>query len=248
MNQLKPKTRPTAPPSLKKNVMDRIQRELLYGKVVHKPQASLLNRLRFNRGRMLSAAALLLLIVGITCTFWPTDRTLSSENGTGQVLNTIIQTVSPSLTMSSRQKLKASSIISTFPNIKKHSMKAGTSTGRHKHRKTILHHEYNVPVIIADASQNDTEPVEETVSHTDNPSLSSTLFTPEEQKLIEQIRQKSDLVRACLAEELYQARLAQYKIAEIRTQYENELLKLQNNIWHLTPQESNNEHKKTIEL
>jgi hypothetical protein len=55
-------------------------------------------------------------------------------------------------------------------------------------------------------------------------------------------------VRACLAEELYQARLAQYKIAEIRTQYENELLKLQNNIWHLTPQESNNEHKKTIAL
>ena len=68
MNQLKPKTRPTAPPSLKKNVMDRIQKEQLYDKAVHKPQASLLNRLRLNRGRMLSAAALLLLIIGITCT------------------------------------------------------------------------------------------------------------------------------------------------------------------------------------
>ena len=99
MNQLKPKTRPTAPPSLKNNVMDRIQREQLYDKAVHKPQASLLNRLRFYHGRMLSAAALLLLIIGITCTLWPTERSLPLENCTGQVLNTIIQTVSPSLTM-----------------------------------------------------------------------------------------------------------------------------------------------------
>ena len=239
MNQLKPKTRPTAPPSLKKNVMDRIQREQLYDKAVHKPQASLLNRLRFNHGKMLSAAALLLLIIGISCTLWPTERSLPLENCTGQVLNTIIQTVSPSLTMSNIQEMKASSIISTLSNIENHNKKAGTTSGKHKHRKTI---------IIADASQNNAEPIEETVPHAENPSLPSTLFTPEEQELIEQIRQKSDLVRACLAEELYQARLAQYKIAEIRTQYENELLKLQNNIWHLTPQESNNEHKKTIAL
>ena len=248
MNQLKPKTRPTAPPSLKKNVMDRIQREQLYDKAVHKPQASLLNRLRFYHGKMLSAAALLLLIIGITCTLWPTERSLPLENCTGQVLNTIIQTVSPSLTMSNIQEMKASSIISTLSNIENHNKKAGTTSGKHKHRKTIRHIEYNTPVIIADASPKNAEPIEETVSHTENPSLPSTLFTPEEQELIEQIRQKSDLVRACLAEELYQARLAQYKIAEIRTQYENELLKLQNNIWHLTPQESNNEHKKTIAL
>lgn len=127
-------------------------------------------------------------------------------------------------------------------------MKTGTSTVRRKHRKTMIHHEHNVPVIIADASQNDTEPTEETVSLAATPSPSPTLYTPEEQQLIEQVRQKSDLVRACLAEELYQARLAQYKIAEIRSQYENELLKLQNDIWHLTPQESNNEHNNTIAL
>lgn len=248
MNQLKPKTRPSAPPSLKKNVMDRIQREQLFDKAVHKPQASLLSWLRHNYGKMLSAAALLLLIIGITCTLWPTERNFISENSTGQALNTIIQTVSPSLTMSNRQELKASSIISIFPNIKKHGMKTGTSTVRHKHRKTMIHHEHNVPVIIADASQNDTEPTEETVSLAATPSPSSTLYTPEEQQLIEQVKQKSDLVRACLAEELYQARLAQYKIAEIRSQYENELLKLQNDIWHLTPQESNNEHNNTIAL
>ena len=240
MNQLKPKTRPTAPPSLKKNVMDRIQREQLYDKAVHKPQASLLNRLRFYHGKMLSAAALLLLIIGIACTLWPTERSLPLENCTGQVLNTIIQTVSPSLTMSNIQEMKASSIISTLSKIENHNKKTGTTSGKHN--------EYNTPVIIADASPKNAEPIEETVPHAENPSLPSTLFTPEEQELIEQIRQKSDLVRACLAEELYQARLAQYKIAEIRTQYENELLKLQNNIWHLTPQESNNEHKKTIAL
>ena len=150
--------------------------------------------------------------------------------------------------MSNIQEIKASSIISTLSNIENHNKKAGTTSGKHKHRKTIRHIEYNTPVIIADASPKNAEPIEETVSHTENPSLPSTLFTPEEQELIEQIRQKSDLVRACLAEELYQARLAQYKIEEIRAQYENELLKLQNNIWHLTPQESNNEHKKTIAL
>ena len=152
MNQLKTKTRPTAPPSLKKNVMDRIQREQLYDKAVHKPQASLLNRLRFNHDKMLSAAALLLLIIGITCTLWPTKRSLPLENCTGQVLNTIIQTVSPSLTMSNIQEIKASSIISTLSNIENHNKKAGTTSGKHKHRKTIRHIEYNTPVIIADAS------------------------------------------------------------------------------------------------
>ena len=208
MEELKPKIKPKAPASLKKNVLNAV-----------KQQERPVSRSYIASFRWLSAAAVV--ITGIlSYTLWDKENN-SLSPVKEEPINTIVgkKTEIPSL---------------ASPNIVFPVHKDMVYVKQTRYRKAKRHHRLSqkqdllTPVIES--------PVPEVVL-SDEPTITPSVekqpmvYTEYEQQLIENMEKHSDIVRACLAEELLQADSKQRLIREERKEYIKDALQLYDKIY-----------------
>ncbi len=207
MEELRPKIKPKAPASLKNNVLKAIQQD-------DKPT----KQVRHISWRWFSAAAVILAGI-LTFALWQPKKDSLSQGA-------IKETKLPNIHQKDKQ-LENTHISILPPTSKKILAK------RHhpqKMKKTIdksLTNKEIIPINNIDDKEkispimpNDIPIVEK----------SQSTFTAYERQLLENLEKNRYLVRACLAEELFQASVKQSKIAEIRNSYLQDALQLYENI------------------
>ena len=207
MEELRPKIKPKAPASLKKNVLKAIQQEDKPIKQVHHIS-----------WRWFSAAAFILAGI-LTFALWqPEKESLSQRENT--------ETKLP-ITNHKEKQLENTHISILPPAPKK------TLAKRH-HPKKMKKTTYKPLTNKEIALVNDVDAKEEItpILPNDIPITEKTkpTFTAYERQLLENLEKNRYLVRACLAEELFQASVKQSKIAEISNSYLQDALQLYDNI------------------
>ena len=207
MEELRPKIKPKAPVSLKNNVLKAIQQD-------DKPT----KQVRHIPWRWFSAAAVILAGI-LTFALWqPEKDSLSQRDIKEAKLPNIHQ----------KEKPLENTHISTLPPTPKkllakrhHPKKIKKTTCKPLTNKEIIlvnnidDKEEISPILLKDI------PIVEKPQST---------FTAYERQLLENLEKNRYLVRACLAEELFQASVKQSKIAEIRNSYLQDALQLYENI------------------
>jgi hypothetical protein len=207
MEELRPKIKPKAPASLKKNVLKAIQQD-------DKPT----KQVRHISWRWFSAAAVIL--VGIlTFALWQPEKESLSQGA-------IKEAKFPNIHQKDKQ-LENTHISILPPTPKKILAK------RHqpkKMKKTIdkpLTNKEIIPTNNMDDKEEISPILPNDIPIVEKPQPT---FTTYERQLLENLEKNRYLVRACLAEELFQASVKQSKIAEIRNSYLQDALQLYENI------------------
>lgn len=207
MEELRPKIKPKAPASLKKNVLKAIQQD-------DKPT----KQVRHISWRWFSAAAVILAGI-LTFALWqPEKESLSQREIKEAKLPNIHQ----------KDKPLENTHISILPPMPKKIL-----AKRHhpqKMKKTIdksLTNKEIIPVNNIDDKEEISPILSNDIPIVEKPQPT---FTAYERQLLENLEKKRYLVRACLAEELFQASVKQSKIAEIRNSYLQDALQLYENI------------------
>ncbi|MBQ2129897.1 MAG: hypothetical protein II431_00990 [Prevotella sp.] len=196
MEELRPKIKPKAPASLKKNVLKAIQQD-------DKP----IKQVRHISWRWFSAAAVI--IAGIlTFALWqPKKDSLSQREITETKLPNIHQ----------KEKQLENTHISILPPAPKKIL--AKLHHPQKMKKTIdksLTNKEIIPVNNIDDIEELSPILPNDIPIVEKPQPT---FTAYERQLLENLEKNRYLVRACLAEELFQASVKQSKIAEIRNSY-----------------------------
>ena len=207
MEELRPKIKPKAPASLKKNVLKAIQQD-------DKPT----KQVRHISWRWFSAAAVILAGI-LTFALWqPEKESLSQCEITVTKLPNIHQ----------KDKQLENTHISILPPMPKKIL-----AKRHhpqKMKKTMdkpLTNKEIIPVNNIDDKKEISPILPKDIPIVEKPQPT---FTAYERQLLENLEKNRYLVRACLAEELFQASVKQSKIAEIRNSYLQDALQLYENI------------------
>lgn len=207
MEELRPKIKPKAPASLKKNVLKAIQQE-------DKP----IKKVHHISWRWFSAAAIILAGI-LTFALWQPEKESLSQRE-------ITETKLP-ITNHEEKQLENTHISVLPPAPKK------TLAKRHhpkKMKKTIYKPLTNKEIVLV----NDVDAKEEIspILPNDIPieEKAEPIFTAYERQLLENLEKNRYLVRACLAEELFQASVKQSKIMEISNSYLQDALQLYENI------------------
>ncbi len=196
MEELKPKIKPKAPASLKKNVLSAIQQQ---ERPVHRPRLAYL--------RWFSAAAVV--IVGIlTFTIW--EREYDTLQPTNEVPTRV----------SHEKKTETPSLASSNMVFPVHKDKV-YERQRHKRKAKRYHQatqkeELPTPIIESPIQE---EPLPPLPNNTETIGIPPMELTAEEQQLIENMEEHRYLIRAYLAEELMQAAASQRRIERIRKDY-----------------------------
>ena len=207
MEELRPKIKPKAPASLKKNVLKAIQQD-------DKPT----KQVRHISWRWFSAAAVILTGI-LTFALWQPEKDSLSQGAIKEAkLPNIHQKEKP-------LENTHISILSPMPKkilAKRHHPK--------KMKKTTCKSLTNKEIIPVN-NIDDKEEISPILSN-DIPIVEKPqpTFTAYERQLLENLEKNRYLVRACLAEELFQASVKQSKIAEIRNSYLQDALQLYENI------------------
>lgn len=207
MEELRPKIKPKAPASLKKNVLKAIQQD-------DKPT----KQVRHISWRWFSAAAVILAGI-LTFALWQPEKDSLSQGA-------IKEAKLPNIHQKERQ-LENTHISILPPAPKKILAK------RHhpqKMKKTIdksLTNKEIIPVNNIDDKEKISPILSNDIPIVEKP---QSTFTAYERQLLENLEKNRYLVRACLAEELFQASVKQSKIAEIRNSYLQDALQLYENI------------------
>lgn len=207
MEELRPKIKPKAPASLKKNVLKAIQQEDKPIKQVHHIY-----------WRWFSAAAFILAGI-LTFALWQPEKESLSQRE-------ITETKLP--ITNHKEKQLENTHFSILPPVPKktlakrhHPKKMKKTTYKPLTNKEIaLVNNIDAKEEISPILPNDI-PIEEKAEPT---------FTAYERQLLENLEKNRYLVRACLAEELFQASVKQSKIAEISNSYLQDALQLYENI------------------
>ena len=207
MEELRPKIKPKAPASLKKNVLKAIQQD-------DKPT----KQVRHISWHWFSAAAVILAGI-LTFALWQPEKDSLSQGA-------IKEAKLPNIHQKEKQ-LENTHISILPPTSKKILAK------RHhpqKMKKTIDKSLTNKEIILVN-NIDDKEEISPILPN-DIPILEKAqpTFTAYERQLLENLEKNRYLVRACLAEELFQASVKQSKIAEIRNSYLQDALQLYENI------------------
>ncbi len=207
MEELRPKIKPKAPASLKNNVLKAIQQD-------DKPT----KQVRHIFWRWFSAAAVILAGI-LTFALWqPEKESLSQREITVTKLPNTHQ----------KEKPLENTHISILPPMPKKIL-----AKRHhpqKMKKTIdksLTNKEIIPVNNIDDKEEISPILSNDIPIVEKP---QSTFTAYERQLLENLERNRYLVRACLAEELFQASVKQSKIAEIRNSYLQDALQLYENI------------------
>ena len=207
MEELRPKIKPKAPASLKKNVLKAIQQD-------DKPT----KQVRHISWRWFSAAAVILAGI-LTFALWQPEKDSLSQGA-------IKEAKLPNIHQKEKQ-LENTHISILPPTSKKILAK------RHhpqKMKKTIdksLTNKEIIPVNNIDDKEEISPILSNDIPIVEKPQPT---FTAYERQLLENLEKNRYLVRACLAEELFQASVKQSKIAEIRNSYLQDALQLYENI------------------
>ena len=207
MEELRPKIKPKAPVSLKNNVLKAIQQD-------DKPT----KQVRHIPWRWFSAAAVILAGI-LTFALWQPEKESLSQRE-------ITETKLPNIHQKEKQLENTHiSILPPTPKIilaKRHHPK--------KMKKTIdksLTNKEIIPVNNIDDKEEISPILSNDIPIVEKP---QSTFTAYERQLLENLEKNRYLVRACLAEELFQASVKQSKIAEIRNSYLQDALQLYENI------------------
>ena len=207
MEELRPKIKPKAPASLKKNVLKAIQQD-------DKP----IKQVRHISWRWFSAAAVILAGI-LTFALWQPEKESLSQGA-------IKEAKLPNIHQKDKQ-LENTHISILPPTPKKILAK------RHhpqKMKKTIdkpLTNKEITPINNIDDKEEISPILSNDIPIVEKP---QSTFTAYERQLLENLEKNRYLVRACLAEELFQASVKQSKIAEIRNSYLQDALQLYENI------------------
>lgn len=207
MEELRPKIKPKAPASLKKNVLKAIQQD-------DKPT----KQVRHISWRWFSAAAVILAGI-LTFALWQPEKDSLSQGA-------IKETKLPNIHQKDKQ------LENTHISILPHTPKKILAKRHHpqKMKKTIdksLTNKEIIPVNNIDDKEEISPILSNDIPIVEKPQLT---FTAYERQLLENLEKNRYLVRACLAEELFQASVKQSKIAEIRNSYLQDALQLYENI------------------
>ena len=207
MEELRPKIKPKAPASLKKNVLKAIQQD-------DKPT----KQVRHISWRWFSAAAVILAGI-LTFALWQPEKDSLSQGA-------IKEAKLPNIHQKDKQLENTHiSILPPTPKIilaKRHHPQ--------KMKKTIdksLTNKEIIPVNNIDDKEEISPILPNDIPIVEKP---QSTFTAYERQLLENLEKNRYLVRACLAEELFQASVKQSKIAEIRNSYLQDALQLYENI------------------
>ena len=207
MEELRPKIKPKAPASLKKNVLKAIQQE-------EKPT----KKVRHISWHWFSAAAVILAGI-LTFALWQPEKESQSQQE-------IVVKKLPNIHQKERQ-LENTHISILPPAPKKilakrhHPKKMKKTTGKPLTIKEII------PMNDIDDKEEISPILPNDIPIVEKPQPT---FTAYERQLLENLEKNRYLVRACLAEELFQASVKQSKIAEIRNSYLQDALQLYENI------------------
>ena len=207
MEELRPKIKPKAPASLKKNVLKAIQQD-------DKP----IKQVRHISWRWFSAAAVILAGI-LTFALWQPEKESLSQRE-------IKETKLPNIHQ--KEKPLENTHISILPPTPKKIL----AKGHHpqKMKKTIdksLTNKEIIPVNNIDDKEEISPILSNDIPIVEKP---QSTFKAYERPPIEKLEKNRYLVRACLAEELFQASVKQSKIAEIRNSYLQDALQLYENI------------------
>ena len=207
MEELRPKIKPKAPASLKNNVLKAIQQD-------DKPT----KQVRHISWRWFSAAAVILAGI-LTFALWQPEKDSLSQGA-------IKETKLPNI----HQKEKP--LENTHNTILPHAPNKILDKRQHpqKMKKTIdntLTNKEIIPVNNMDNKEEFAPILPKDIPIVEKP---QSTFTAYERQLLENLERNRYLVRACLAEELFQASVKQSKIAEIRNSYLQDALQLYENI------------------
>ena len=203
MEELRPKIKPKAPASLKKNVLKAIQQD-------DKPT----KQVRHISWRWFSAAAFILTGI-LTFALWQPEKDSLSQRE-------IKETKLPNIHQ--KEKPLENTHIFILPPMPKKIL-----AKRHhpqKMKKTIdksLTNKEIIPVNNIDDKEEISPILSNDIPIVEKPQPT---FTTYERQLLENLEKNRYLVRACLAEELFQASVKQSKIAEIRNSYLQDALQL----------------------
>ena len=207
MEELRPKIKPKAPASLKKNVMKAIQQD-------DKPT----KQVRHISWRWFSAAAVILAGI-LTFVLWQPEKDSLSQGA-------IKEAKLPNIHQ--KEKPLENTHISILPPAPKkilakrhHPKKMKKTTCKPLTNKEII------PVNNIDDKEEISPILTNNIPIVEKPQPT---FTAYEKQLLENLEKNRYLVRACLAEELFQASVKQSKIAEIRNSYFQDALQLYENI------------------
>ncbi|MBQ5578762.1 MAG: hypothetical protein IIT40_07960 [Prevotella sp.] len=203
MEELRPKIKPKAPTSLKKNVLKAIQQD-------DKPT----KQVRHISWRWFSAAAVILAGI-LTFALWQPEKDSLSQGA-------IKETKLPNIHQKDKQL--ENTHISILPPMPKkilaklhHPKKMKKTTDKPLTNKEII------PVNNIDDKEEISPILSNDIPIVEKP---QSTFTAYERQLLENLEKNRYLVRACLAEELFQASVKQSKIAEIRNSYLQDALQL----------------------
>ena len=207
MEELRPKIKPKAPASLKNNVLKAIQQD-------DKPT----KQVRHISWRWFSAAAVIL--VGIlTFALWQPEKESLSQGA-------IKEAKLPNIHQKDKQL--ENTHISILPSAPKkilakrhHPKKMKKTTCKPLTNKEII------PINNIDDKEEISPILSNDIPIVEKP---QSTFTAYERQLLENLEKNRYLVRACLAEELFQASVKQSIIAEIRNSYLQDALQLYENI------------------
>lgn len=207
MEELRPKIKPKAPASLKNNVLKAIQLD-------DKPT----KQVRHISWRWFSAAAIILAGI-LTFALWQPEKDSLSQGA-------IKEAKLPNIHQKENQ-LENTHISILPPTPKKiltkrhHPQKMKKTTCKPLTNKDII------PVNNIDDKKEISPILSNDIPIVEKPQPT---FTAYERQLLENLEKNRYLVRACLAEELFQASVKQSKIAEIRNSYLQDALQLYENI------------------
>ncbi|MBR6937466.1 MAG: hypothetical protein IKH63_07875 [Prevotella sp.] len=207
MEELRPKIKPKAPASLKKNVLKAIQQD-------DKP----IKQVRHISWRWFSAAAVILAGI-LTFALWQPEKESLSQGA-------IKEAKLPNIHQ--KEKPLENTHISILPPAPKkilakrhHPKKMKKTTCKPLTNKEII------PVNNIDDKEEISPILSNDIPIVEKPQPT---FTTYERQLLENLEKNRYLVYACLVEELFQASVKQSKIAEIRNSYLQDALQLYENI------------------
>lgn len=209
MEELKPKIKPKAPASLKQNVLRAIQQE-----------GTSQPRTRFVSLHWISAAAILL--IGIL-----TFTLLPKENKPLAHVKEKIHHETPYVQVEQKNSSLSPTLAQTTRQAKTRT-KRQYQTRKNKTIKALVFEEIQTTEI----NEITQEEMSEDKVRDDIPSVESPQMelTPYERQLIENMEKHSDLVRACLAEELMQAAFKQTQVVKLRQDYLQNAIQLYDSI------------------